>query len=199
MKGTSLAAHPRLGNRTQPLDDTRDTDEDEVGRYRLEVIASSVADAVRFAGGLICDRSLAGWDVSVLVPAADDDHALRILGAVAVTELPAPATDPQCALAVSAAAIAADDDVRNRVLDTLAADATDVLVWDAAHAVAVPAAFTAVEHGISAAARVFKGQAMRTLGIDAPCGATEVFSRTCGRAGVARGAAATAHRLGHGG
>jgi hypothetical protein len=199
MKGTSLAVHPRLGTRSHPLDDTRDTDDDEVGRYRLEVIALGVGDAVRFAGGLICDRSLAGWDVTVLVPTADDAGALRILGAVPVTELPAHTPDPQCALAISAAAIAADDAVRHRVLDTLAADATDVLVWDAAQPVTVPAAFTTVEHAVSAAARVFKGQALRALGMDSACGAAEVFSRTCGRAGAARGAAATVHRLGHGG
>lgn len=197
MKGTSLAAHPRLGNRSQQSDD--DGDAEEVGRYRLDVIALSVSEAVRFAGGLICDRALAGWDVSVLTSAPEDDHPLRILGAAAVTDLPAADTDPRSTLAVSAAAIAADDAVRHRVLDTLAADSADVLVWDVAQAVAVPAVFTAVEHGVSAAARVFKGQALRALAIDSGCGASEVFSRTCGRTGSARGATAAAHRLGHGG
>jgi hypothetical protein len=36
-------------------------------RYRLDVVASSVVDVVRFAGGWLFDRAMAGWDVSVLL------------------------------------------------------------------------------------------------------------------------------------
>ena len=36
-------------------------------RYRLDVVAGSVVDVVRFAGGWLFDRAMAGWDVSVLL------------------------------------------------------------------------------------------------------------------------------------
>ena len=36
-------------------------------RYRLDVVAPSVVEAVRAAGGWMFDRVMAGWDVRVLV------------------------------------------------------------------------------------------------------------------------------------
>ena len=56
-------------------------------RYRLDVVASSVVDVVRFAGGWLFDRAMAGWDVSVLLTdLADqpDGRPLQILGAQVV-------------------------------------------------------------------------------------------------------------------
>ena len=50
-------------------------------RYRLDVVASSVLDVVRFAGGWLFDRSMAGWDVTVLLSERADDRPLQILGA----------------------------------------------------------------------------------------------------------------------
>ncbi|PRC60972.1 hypothetical protein C6A85_14110, partial [Mycobacterium sp. ITM-2017-0098] len=40
-------------------------------RYRLDVVSPTVRDAVRFAGGWVYDRVMAGWDVTVLVGAKD--------------------------------------------------------------------------------------------------------------------------------
>jgi hypothetical protein len=57
---------------------------DAIGRYRCEVVAPSVAEVVRCAGGLICDRSLSGWDVRVTsLNSAGPEKALTILGAEA--------------------------------------------------------------------------------------------------------------------
>lgn len=50
-------------------------------RYQLEVFAISVADAVRRVGGLMFDRSLAGWRVRVCTDDASNARALAILGA----------------------------------------------------------------------------------------------------------------------
>ena len=50
-------------------------------RYRLDVVAADVADVVRFAGGWLFDRAMAGWDVTVLVADHPDERPLRILGA----------------------------------------------------------------------------------------------------------------------
>jgi len=50
-------------------------------RYRLDVVAPTVLDAVAFAGGWIYDRVMAGWDVTVLIGNDDDARPLEILGA----------------------------------------------------------------------------------------------------------------------
>ena len=50
-------------------------------RYRLDVVAPTVLDAVRFAGGWIYDRVMAGWDVTVLIGSDEDVRPLQILGA----------------------------------------------------------------------------------------------------------------------
>src|SRR6476661_3054300 len=50
-------------------------------RYRLDVVAPTVLDAVMFAGGWVYDRVMAGWDVSVLVGSDEDVRPLEILGA----------------------------------------------------------------------------------------------------------------------
>src|ERR1700740_2011308 len=49
-------------------------------RYRLDVVAADVADVVKFAGGWLFDRGLAGWDVPVLVADHPDERPLQILG-----------------------------------------------------------------------------------------------------------------------
>ena len=41
-------------------------------RYRLDVVAPNVLDAVKFAGGWIYDRVMAGWDVTVLIGGPDE-------------------------------------------------------------------------------------------------------------------------------
>ena len=53
-------------------------------RYRLDVVSPTVLDAVRFAGGWIYDRVMAGWDVTVLVNSGEDVRPLEVLGAEAL-------------------------------------------------------------------------------------------------------------------
>jgi len=50
-------------------------------RYRLDVVAANVIDVVKFAGGWLFDRAMAGWDVTVLVADHVDPRPLQILGA----------------------------------------------------------------------------------------------------------------------
>lgn len=50
-------------------------------RSHMEVWADDPAGAVLWAGGLICDRAMAGWDVVVRLPATSDGRPLEILGA----------------------------------------------------------------------------------------------------------------------
>ncbi len=49
-------------------------------RYRLDVVAYSVPEVVKFAGGWLVDRVMAGWAVTVLIPADEDTRPLEILG-----------------------------------------------------------------------------------------------------------------------
>ncbi|PRC47802.1 hypothetical protein C6A85_83090, partial [Mycobacterium sp. ITM-2017-0098] len=48
--------------------------------YRIVVVASCVGPVVEAAGGFLCDRARAGWDVSVLFAGACDPRPLAVLG-----------------------------------------------------------------------------------------------------------------------
>ena len=50
-------------------------------RYQLSAVGFSTVDVVQSAGGWLCDRARAGWDVSVLVAIREDPRPLTILGA----------------------------------------------------------------------------------------------------------------------
>lgn len=48
--------------------------------YRIVVVASSVGPLVEAAGGFLCDRARAGWEVSVQFAGAYDPRPLAVLG-----------------------------------------------------------------------------------------------------------------------
>src|SRR5215208_5723706 len=52
-------------------------------RYQLNDVAATTEDVVESAGGWLCDRAKAGWDVNVLVAEGVDPRPLTILGATA--------------------------------------------------------------------------------------------------------------------
>jgi hypothetical protein len=92
-------------------------------RYRLDVVAPTVLDAVRFAGGWVCDRVMAGWDVTVLIGNDEDVRPLEILGAEvrdleSVLESWEDRPHPQT-IAVAADLFARDSRVRHGVLTAL--------------------------------------------------------------------------------
>jgi hypothetical protein len=149
-------------------------------RYRLEVVAPTVLDAVRFAGGWVYDRAMAGWDVTVLVGDVEDARALEILGAT-VRDLDAVLQEwdwrPEShTLAVAAELFAHDDRVRRGVLATLAAGAAEVTLWGDDLPAELGVSVDSVAHRLSAAARAFKGQALAAAGAPgAAVAATESF------------------------
>ncbi|EPQ71159.1 hypothetical protein MMMB2_4993 [Mycobacterium marinum MB2] len=110
----------------------RRTGADDDGlRYRVEVVAASVIDVVQAAGGWLCDRVMAGWQVRVLVPGGDDIRPLQILGATAM-DLEAGLTGRAPmghSLAVGAAAFAADERVRAKLTEALQCRWTEVALW----------------------------------------------------------------------
>jgi hypothetical protein len=136
-------------------------------RYRLDVVASSVVDVVRFAGGWLFDRSMAGWDVTVLLTdLADcpDVRPLQILGAqtldledavAAVESRPRPQ-----ALAAAADLFECDSRVRQGVLQALDHGVTEVTLWGQSWPAELDDSVGLVQHRLSMAAKIFKGQAL---------------------------------------
>jgi hypothetical protein len=133
-------------------------------RYRLDVAAGSVADAVRFAGGWMYDRVMAGWDVTVLVGDHPDERPLHILGAQTAdlesalalwAERPHPQT-----VAVAADLFNSDERVRRGVLGALEQGLTEVTLWGEYCPAELDDSVDPVQHQLSAAACAFKAQAL---------------------------------------
>jgi hypothetical protein len=158
-------------------------------RYRLDVVAAGVADVVRFAGGWLYDRAMAGWDVTVLL--ADhsagrlDDRPLQILGAQTIDlEEALAARDagvetrphPQ-ALAAAADLFGCDSRVRHGVLQALDHGATEVTLWGETWPSELDDTVGLVQHQLSRAAQIFKAQALAAAALDhqGPIGHTELF------------------------
>jgi hypothetical protein len=151
-------------------------------RYRLDVVAASVADVVRFAGGWMYDRAMAGWDVTVLIQGLADESDIRPLQILGVDTIglesaltswqdrPHPQT-----VAVSAELIASDDRVRQGVLGALGQGRTEVTLWGERWLDGFEDT-VAMQHELSAAARAFKAQALAAIDDrGAEIGETETF------------------------
>ena len=133
-------------------------------RYRLDVVASSGVDVVRFAGGWLFDRAMAGWDVTVLVADHPDTRPLQIVGArvidledalAAVESRPRPQ-----ALAAAADLFGCDSRVRQGVLQALDHGVTEVTLWGETWPAELDDSVGQVQHRLSMAARTFKAKAM---------------------------------------
>jgi len=133
-------------------------------RYRLDVVARNVPEVVKFAGGWLVDRVMAGWDVTVLISADEDMRPLEILGVeildleVALEEW-ADRPHPQT-VAVAAELFASDERVRRGVLTALDHGMTEVTLWGERWPEELDSTVGSVHHQLSAAARAFKEQAL---------------------------------------
>ncbi|WP_156687597.1 hypothetical protein [Mycobacterium sp. Marseille-P9652] len=154
-RGTGAARAPRT--------------EGEDLRYRLDVVAASVADVVQSAGGWLYDRVMAGWEVTALLPPGSDSRPLRILGVQSIDgELRPSLSALRCqTLAVSAEAFSAHASVRDRVIQALGDRLTEVALWGDGLPLGVNRATTRTQHVLSSAARRFKGFALAAAGL--PC------------------------------
>lgn len=134
--------------------------------YDLTVIASDADSMVASAGGWLCDRVRAGWQVTVVVPEAADVRALTILGVAVETSMPHDEAlqQPAAAVAVDASVLRRDDSVRRDVLRLVDSRRVEVTVWGEAPLFGSDARFERVRHRLSAAARAFKSGALRTSG-----------------------------------
>jgi hypothetical protein len=148
-------------------------------RYRLDVVAANAADAVRFAGGWMYDRVMAGWDVTVLLADRSDERPLHILG-VATSDLESALAlweerpHPQT-VAVAADLFDSDERVRRGVLGALEQGLTEVTLWGDTCPAELDDSVGPVAHQLSAAARAFKSQALTAAAATAPVTGTETF------------------------
>lgn len=137
-------------------------------RYRLHVIAASVADVVRFAGGWLFDRAMAGWDVTVLLIDHPDDRPLKILGAqtldledaLAAIDSGADSRPKPQALAAAADLFGCDRRVRQGVLQALDQGVTEVTLWGETWPSELDDSIGLVQHRLSMAAQTFKARAL---------------------------------------
>jgi hypothetical protein len=145
-------------------------DLDVSGRYQFQVLAANITDAVMAIGGLIFDRAMAGWDVSVVldgpVDRVVDDRPIRILGGRVAQRLADRAgllARPHL-LAVAADVMVKSDAVRRYVLAAGYDNEAEVLLWGRHHPTNLDCSFVAARHRPSTAAQVFKSQALAAGG-----------------------------------
>ncbi|MFD0364752.1 hypothetical protein ACFQZZ_25195 [Nocardia sp. GCM10030253] len=147
--------------------------------YRLDVVATSVADAVDQAGGWLFDHALAGWEVTVFVAAMSDARPLHILGAE-VAELDSVRARHEQSRrwhAPGAGGICDRDALACwGLLPAMGNDAVEVVMWDGGPRSPIGYRADLVLHRLSAAARVFKTQALVAAALPmAEAGAIEIF------------------------
>jgi hypothetical protein len=136
-----------------------------IHRRQLTIVGRSTADVVQSAGGWLCDRARAGWDVNVYVTDVFDQVSLTILGATArrhdgdVSSL-IRGMSLGGALAVSADLLSSDSQVRSGVVDALKRGLTDVTVWGTQWPAELGRQADPVQHRVSSAARAFKLHAL---------------------------------------
>ncbi|GAB3233401.1 hypothetical protein GCM10027535_42300 [Mycolicibacterium hippocampi] len=145
------------------------TDDGRLHRLRLMVPAAGIGEVVRSAGGFLCDRARAGWDVRMLLTSPCDTRALRILG-IAAHEVDADLvsvirglTDGG-ALAVCADVLARDPDSRDEVSRLVSRGLADVTVWGRPTLGNLAQGLEPVTFPMSAAARAFKAHALLATG-----------------------------------
>lgn len=141
--------------------------------YRLDVVAATVIDAVESAGGLICDRTIAGWDVSVILAEQPDRLPLQILGANVIDlqeALNSGETGPfPHTVAAAADLLGSDSRVRRGVSRLLADRSVEVMLWgEPRNARLGSRRFLLAEHRLSLAARAFKARALAAAATPAP-------------------------------
>lgn len=138
-------------------------------RLRLAILGLTVGEVVHAAGGWVFDRSLAGWDVTVIVSNLIDPRPVAILGAQGLDfswALTAAGSGlhPH-ALAVSAELIADNRVVRDGLLSVIDEGTTEISTWGEEW----PKGFDGVTveqttHRLSHAAKVFKRAALGSIG-----------------------------------
>jgi hypothetical protein len=158
-------------------------------KFRLNVVAPTVADVVTHVGGWLVDRAMLGWDITVLIAQSQPDfRPLHILGAEPValdSVLTGRTRLPVCdAISVDADLYFGDARVRRHVLGRLDGRRSEFTLWggdwptESDGCAAVAKTRVIIEHRLSLAARLFKAHAVAAALESWPEGAvgpTETF------------------------
>lgn len=149
--------------------------------YELAVIPVDVADAVRSAGGWLCDRVRAGWKVNVFVDEDADIRPLEILGIRTFTIddcVVALKSGSVAALAVAADAIAQDVQLLKFVDRAIDRKAIEFTLWGDYVPVGLEGRVDRVRNQMSSAAAAFKKQAAAS--VSCPVEGTSEQFHSCG-------------------
>ena len=151
---------------------------------RVAAVARDAAEVVRFAGGWLFDKALAGWDVNVLTLDGGDPRSLRILGAhlhdlAPLLESPVPLGQCLGAIAVPGDLYRSDAGVRELADNALESAPGELLLWGDEDVPTDPSEHpwihphllrppVPVRHRLSFAALAFKAQALAAVRVPDP-------------------------------
>jgi hypothetical protein len=139
-------------------------------RYQVCVVANDVGELVDLAGGWICDRIFAGWDVSVALSEPGDLRPLQILGITPVTQrrLRLISDDSGTAsIAIAPGIFENDNHIRSVVLQALEQAASEVTFVGPSLPRDLDGRLARRQHRLSGAARAFKAHALAAATV--PC------------------------------
>jgi hypothetical protein len=149
--------------------------------YSVTVVTSDVGEAVRAAGGWMCDRVRAGWHVLALIPESCDATPLHILGVSTSAMAAAPdrawLTTTPATLAIGTDFKSLPSQVRDSVRVIMSERTTEVIVWGDGD-VDANRRLQDVHHQLSPAALCFKRHAMRAASLSEAAVPVE-FLRSC--------------------
>lgn len=138
-------------------------------RHRLAIVAPNTVDAVRYAGGIIFDRMMGGWEVVAVLTEHDDVRPLEILGATVLdltTALASPvhATWPESVL-LAPDVFVTNEWVRTGAIHCLDKGLSELAVWGDDLPAELACRVSSAHHQLSTAARAFKRCALAAAGI----------------------------------
>ncbi|MFZ0904115.1 MAG: hypothetical protein WAN71_09605 [Mycobacterium sp.] len=140
-------------------------------RYQLCVVAHDVGELVDFAGGWMCDRALAGWDLSVALPEPYDLRPLQIIGVTTLLSHQRFAAindgDTTTSIAVTPGIVENNDHIRGVVLRALDQPAIEVTFWGPSIPSDLHGQLARRQYRLSGAARAFKAQALAAAAVPA--------------------------------
>jgi hypothetical protein len=140
-------------------------------RYQVCVLAHDVVELVDLAGGWMCDRTLAGWDVSVALSEPRDLRPLQILGVTTLVTNQRFASINDggitASIAIAPGILGNNNHIRGEVLRALDQGAIEVTFLGPSIPSDLGGRLDRRQHRLSGAARAFKAHALAAASV--PC------------------------------
>jgi hypothetical protein len=136
--------------------------------YQLWVVAHDVGELVDLAGGWLCDRILAGWDVNVTVSEPRDLRPLRILGVTLVAQQRPrliSGDSGTASIAIAPGIFENDNHIRSEVYKALDQEANEVTFLGPSLPSELDGRLARRQHRLSGAARAFKTHALAAAAV----------------------------------